>query len=490
MTGGSLRTRLPSTERRADAEQPRRCAPTLPVDPSLAVPVEHPAKLDAAHARDDALSRRFRIDGVLGAGGMGVVVAAHHLALDKRVAIKLMRPELRTREDLVRRFLREARAAARLTSRHVTRVLDVNTLDDGAPYIVMEYLDGVDLAAWLRQHGPAPVPLAAAILVQVCDAIAEAHAAGIVHRDLKPANLFMTHDRAGQSLVKVLDLGICKLVDRADELRTTSSATTLGTPVYMAPEQLSTARHADARSDIWSLGVILHELVTGRVPFPGARLAEVRACVATAPYPAIDHARVPGELDAIIARCLEKDPAARFACVTDLAGALARFAPRVPPDASVSLPVTSRTLRTTRWRPLIGVVVAVLSVGGLVQLSMSAPAAPGPGPDAAPPVLAPGHVVWPSPTSASSPAAPHAVPAPASEPIVRSVQPPPREVTRSETRRSRTARTPSQAPGARSGASVAPAPRPPEPIEPAPVPDAEAPRQPPTATVDPLATPY
>src|SRR5262245_49455089 len=144
---------------------------------------------------------------------MGVVVAAQHLALDKRVAIKLMRPELRVRRDLVRRFLREARAAARLSSRHVAHVFDVGMLEDGAPYIVMEYLDGMNLSAWLRQHGPASVPVAAAMLSQVSDAIAEAHAIGIVHRDLKPANLFVTRDSDSGSTAKAVCLGGCKLVD-------------------------------------------------------------------------------------------------------------------------------------------------------------------------------------------------------------------------------------------------------------------------------------
>ncbi|MCW5806595.1 MAG: serine/threonine protein kinase, partial [Deltaproteobacteria bacterium] len=242
-----------------------------------------------------ALSARFRIDAVLGTGGMGVVVAAHHLVLDQRVALKLMRPELRDRKDLVRRFLREARVAARLKSRHTTRVFDVGVLDDGAPYIVMEYLDGVDAASFLRRHGPVAPARAAGIVLQALDAIAEAHALGVIHRDLKPANLFLIGTE-----VKVLDLGICKL---AGEPADTSHE--LGTPVYMAPEQRRSPPRSDARSDLWSCGVLLHELVTGAVP--GAANA----------------ARVPAALAPILARCLADDPADRYQSAAELAAALA-----------------------------------------------------------------------------------------------------------------------------------------------------------------------
>lgn len=308
----------------SDVIPPSRCVPTLPSLPESAG-VSHIGWqiADVQNVSAGAFSTKFRIDGVIGAGGMGVVVVAQHLALDKRVAIKLMRPELRFRRDLVRRFLREARAAARLNSPYIAQVFDVGTLEDGAPYIVMEWLDGVDLAAWLRQHGPASVPVAATMLSQVSAAIAEAHAIGIVHRDLKPANLFVTHDSDGTTLMKVLDLGICKLVGRADDLPDTSLGMGLGTPAYMAPELRAGARHADARSDIWSLGAILYELVTGRVSFQEQARAEL--CVRRDPYPPISHMTVTNDFEAIIARCLAKDPAARFQAVTELEAALAPF---------------------------------------------------------------------------------------------------------------------------------------------------------------------
>jgi serine/threonine-protein kinase len=357
------------------------------------------------------LSSKFRIDRILGAGGMGVVVAAHHRALDRRVAIKLMRPELRTRGDVVRRFLREARAAARLTSRHATRVFDVDTLEDGAPYIVMEYLDGIDLATWLAERGPVAASRAAAIVAQASHAIAEAHAAGIVHRDLKPANLFMTRDAAGAPIVKVLDLGVCKLVGRGDGMPDTSLTAALGTPEYMAPEQLSASHRADARSDIWSLGVILYELVAGCVPFRGRTPAELRPRVACDLCPPL--AGVPDAFAAVIARCLAKDPSARFPCAGELLAVLAPFAPDALPSVA-SLP------RGRRWLPAGAVLVALASVGwGLGGLLARAPAAAAP------------QAASPPGTPRSAPPVPRVETASRPDPTARPAASPPRDAARS-----------------------------------------------------------
>jgi serine/threonine protein kinase len=344
------------------------CPPTVPAGhaPDRSVLSRNaPARVPG-----EVLSQKFRVEGIVGTGGMGIVVAAHHLALDQRVAIKLMLPELRVRKDLVRRFLREARAAARLKSQHVTRVLDVGALENGAPYIVMEYLDGTDLATYLREHGAVAVSRAAAIVLQAIDAVAEAHALGIIHRDLKPSNLFLTHDGDGGSLVKVLDLGICKVIEPITELRDTSVTAAIGTPVYMAPEQMRSARQADARSDIWSLGVILYELVTGGLPFLGHTLSELCVRAALDPYPPMNRADVPGQFEAVVARCLAKDPSTRFQSVTELAAALVPFASNLRRDTPVRFPIGAHA-RRPMWRRPLAVAVALLAGSGALALGLS-----------------------------------------------------------------------------------------------------------------------
>ncbi|MFS8068038.1 MAG: serine/threonine-protein kinase, partial [Byssovorax sp.] len=212
------------------------------------------------NASGELIAGKYRVDRVLGAGGMGTVFAATHVVLGQRVAIKRMHPERIGRHNAGPRFLREARAAARLRSQHVARVIDVGVLEDGAPFIVMEHLDGEDLAALVDRRGALPVAEAVEYVLQAAEAIAEAHAAGIVHRDLKPENLFLSFDLAGAPCIKVLDFGISKLL--GDELALTRAAVAVGTPLYMSPEQMVSSRDVDSRTDLWSLGVVLYELVT------------------------------------------------------------------------------------------------------------------------------------------------------------------------------------------------------------------------------------
>ncbi|WP_437585720.1 protein kinase domain-containing protein [Sorangium sp. So ce1000] len=280
----------------------------------------------------DVLAEKYEVERVLGEGGMGVVVAARHLLLGERVAIKFLQPQARERADLVARFLREGQVAARIRSEHVTRVYDVGTLARGEPYLVMEYLEGTDLKAVLGARGPLPVDLACDYLLQACDALAEAHALGIIHRDLKPGNLFLTQRADGSPLIKVIDFGISKMAlaeataPKAHDM--TESSAMLGSPFYMAPEQMVSSKSVDTRADVWSMGAMLYQLLTGAVPFRGESAMAIYDRILEGP-PRLNAQRsdVPERLDWVIQRCLQKSPADRFGNIAELAAELAQFAP-------------------------------------------------------------------------------------------------------------------------------------------------------------------
>jgi serine/threonine-protein kinase len=243
----------------------------------------------------------------------------------------------------VARFQREARAAVRIKSEHVARVIDVGTVDPavaplqpalgvplapGAPFMVMEYLEGQDLSGVLRATGPLSILDAVTYVSQAIEAIAEAHALGIVHRDLKPSNLFLTRRADGTPLVKVLDFGISKAASgNAMDAGITTTSAVLGSPMYMAPEQMIASREVDGRTDVWALGVVLYQLLTGRGPFNGTTMTELCARILQEPHAPIRATRpdVPFELEGVVARCLEKDRVRRFPSVADLAEALAPF---------------------------------------------------------------------------------------------------------------------------------------------------------------------
>jgi serine/threonine protein kinase len=276
------------------------------------------------------IAGKYRVERTLGAGGMGYVVAATHLELEQLVAVKFLHADSLGNADAVLRFMREAQAAAKIKSEHVARVLDVGRLEQGEPYMVLEYLEGQDLGA-VVQNGALSIENAVDYLAQACHAIAEAHDAGIVHRDLKPSNLFLVRNHDGTGTVKVLDFGISKLSNAGEtDAKLTKTATMMGSPLYMSPEQMKSARDVDPRTDIWSLGVILYELLGGRPPFNGESLPELVTAVVIETPPTLAQVRpeVPPGLDALVMRCLEKDPARRFQSVAELARELLPFAPR------------------------------------------------------------------------------------------------------------------------------------------------------------------
>jgi eukaryotic-like serine/threonine-protein kinase len=297
----------------------------------VAIPIRE-VIMDDAILRGEVIGGKYRIERVLGAGAMGIVYDAHHVQLDERVALKVLRRELASHPDAVQRFIREARAAAKIKNEHVTRVFDVGERDDGTPYIVMESLEGEDLARWLATRGALRLEDAIAFVLQACEALAEAHVLGIVHRDLKPSNLFCSRRPDGSLSVKVLDFGISKIAALAtstsDAGRASGTKGTLGSPFYMSPEQMQSAHDVDHRTDIWALGVILFELLTTVLPFDGETLPEVSIKVARrAPRRLRDiRSDLPAEVESTILTCLEKNPEERFENVAEFAGSLFPFA--------------------------------------------------------------------------------------------------------------------------------------------------------------------
>jgi eukaryotic-like serine/threonine-protein kinase len=273
----------------------------------------------------EVIAERYLVERVLGAGGMGVVVSALHRTLGERVAIKLLFEHAAAEPKVIERFLREARAAARLRSEHVVRVSDVATLTNGTPYLVMEFLDGNDVASELSRRGPLPIAEAVDYVLQACEALAEAHAAGIVHRDLKPANLFLASRPGGSRIVKIIDFGIAKSEESASSLTATSG--TIGSPMYMSPEQIRSPKAVDQRGDVWSLGVTCYELLTGRLPFNAESVHGTLASIVVDPPLSLRSFRsdLPPELEAALLPCFEKDRNRRYASVAELAKALAPF---------------------------------------------------------------------------------------------------------------------------------------------------------------------
>jgi serine/threonine-protein kinase len=283
---------------------------------------------DLGVAVGDILDAKYRVDHILGVGGMGVVVAAHHLKLDERVAIKLLLPEALGDTEAIVRFEREARASVKIKNEHIARVTDVATLESGVPYMVMEYLEGEDLAARLEREGPMAVERAADFVLQACEALSEAHRLGIIHRDLKPANLFCVRRAGGGETIKLLDFGISKMPSLRGSgpgMSITKPRSIMGTPVYMSPEQMESVSAVDERSDIWGVGVLLYELLTGKVPFIADNFVDLCLRIGTLPPPPMLTVRpdLPLAFEGVVLKCLQKAREDRFQNVSELMLALA-----------------------------------------------------------------------------------------------------------------------------------------------------------------------
>src|SRR4051812_323709 len=296
--------------------------------------------IDAGVGIGEIFLEKYRVDSILGHGGMGIVALCTHIALNERVAIKMLRKDVLDDADAVERFMREAQAASKLRSEYVARVTDVGRSGKNVPYMVMEYLEGHDLGQLLDERGSLALPWAVELTLQACEALAEAHSIGIVHRDVKPTNLFVTWRPDGSALIKVLDFGISKsLIAGAMQLTQTQSL--LGTPAYMSPEQMRSARLVDARTDLWSLGTVLYELLEGHRPFEAESFSEM--CVKVAADPPGAMRRTPLALQQVVLRCLAKLPEQRYASMAELGAELVRFS-HDPHQAQVLVDRMTRTL--------------------------------------------------------------------------------------------------------------------------------------------------
>jgi serine/threonine-protein kinase len=275
----------------------------------------------------DVIAGKYRLEQVAGEGGMGIVYAAEHLVLRQRVAVKVLLPDAATSELVVERFAREAQAAARIMSEHVARVMDAGSTATGAPFLVMEYLEGCDLEELLSVEGPLPLPEVVDYLLQALEALAHAHASGLVHRDIKPANLFLACRPDGGNVIKMLDFGISKAMRSRPEEKKLTGQAVLGSPVYMSPEQLRNAKDIDARADIWSIGIVAYELLSGKPPFDGDGVGEIFAAILEkdpVPLHSVNW-RLPPEISDIIAKCLQRKPEDRWTDTAELARALKPF---------------------------------------------------------------------------------------------------------------------------------------------------------------------
>lgn len=283
----------------------------------------------------DMLGERYRLDQEIGRGAMGEVWAAFDLTLNRKVAVKAILPQTKERltNDLRQRLLREARACRKLAHRHIVQIFDVGETPQGEPFIVLELLHGQTLADRLKEHRRIEPAVAARIAGEVASGLAVAHAANVVHRDLKPANIFLHHEEGAATdtfVSKILDFGVCKDLESSASIAT-QTGMAVGSPAYMSPEQVSLRKDIDGRTDIWSLGIVLFEMLTGGRPFTGAMQDLIRSILLTpVPPPSSKVREVPTELDAIVARCTTKRDA-RIASAEELSNALLAIAKTTKP---------------------------------------------------------------------------------------------------------------------------------------------------------------
>jgi eukaryotic-like serine/threonine-protein kinase len=305
-----------------------------PMQSSFAL-LSQSAPIQLPFAPGEVIAGKYEMIGLIGSGGMGYVVSARHIELGELVAIKFLRAEALAYDELVGRFAREARASVRIKSEHVARVYDVGNLPDGIPFIVMEHLEGKDLGDVLQEHGRLPIKVSVEYVMQACEALASAHAVGTIHRDVKPENLFLARQAQGVDVIKVLDFGISKVAlsgamaaaGPRQHVRTTMP---IGSPVYMSPEQIRSSENVDVRTDIWSMGCVLFELLTGATAFDAPTLMELGAVILGSNPVALRTLlpEAPEELEQIVLKCLHKDPSKRFQHIAELGIALYPFAPR------------------------------------------------------------------------------------------------------------------------------------------------------------------
>jgi serine/threonine protein kinase len=341
---------------------------------------------------DPVINGKYRLLTLLGEGGMGRVYRARHLALDRDVAIKLLRSDLVVDKNVIQRFEREARAAASLNGRHVVQILDIDWLPSGAPFIVMEYLEGSDLARLLVTKGPLPVADAVRYILEACVGVAAAHARGIVHRDLKPHNLFLATDEGRGGRIKVLDFGLAKTEDASSMMVSRSAASVLGSPQFMSPEQIQNGL-VDHRTDLWSLGATLFMLLTGQPPFLAPNVYQLFRGIVSDPPPRLAPLRpdIPPLLEDIIAMCLRKVPAERWATIDALSNAIrnlqrtieqpaatpVRAPPAFPTTAPLYVPLQALPIGPSHVMPS-PVPGRVPLKGEMTKLVVPPPAAPRP----------------------------------------------------------------------------------------------------------------